>query len=136
MARILVVEDNATNMKLVSDLLEFEGHDILKAFDAEQARIVIQESSPDLILMDIALPGMDGLTLTRQLKSEAKTKHIPVVALTAFAMKGDKAKAMADGCDGYITKPINTRDLPGEVARYLRRAADPDRSERNEYSDH
>jgi CheY-like chemotaxis protein len=125
MARILVVEDNPTNMKLVSDLLEFEGHCILKACDAEQAQSVIHASSLDLILMDIALPGMDGLTLTRILKSDEKTKHIPVVALTAFAMKGDKRKAMADGCDGYITKPINTRELPGEVAYYLQLAAEP-----------
>jgi CheY-like chemotaxis protein len=125
MALILVVEDNATNMKLVSNLLEFEGHQVLQASDAEQAQSVIQDSPPDLILMDIALPGMDGLTLTRILKSNEKTRRIPVVALTAFAMKGDKQKALADGCDGYITKPINTRDLPVEVAHYLQLAAHP-----------
>jgi CheY-like chemotaxis protein len=118
-ARILVVDDNPTNLKLVSDVLEFEGHEILKAVDAEQAQIVLAQTLPDLILMDIALPGMDGLTLTRKLKAEARTHHIRVVALTAFAMKGDDQKALDAGCDGYITKPIDTRKLPGQVAEWL-----------------
>jgi CheY-like chemotaxis protein len=123
MACILVVEDNAVNMKLVVDLLECEGHHMLRACDAEEAVEVIRQSLPDLILMDIALPGMDGLTLTRQLKAEERTRTIPVVVLTAFAMKGDRQKAVAAGCDGYITKPINTRELPGQVAAYLQPAA-------------
>jgi CheY-like chemotaxis protein len=121
-ARILVVDDNATNLKLVSDLLAFEGHEILNAMDAEQAQVVLTEVLPDLILMDIALPGMDGLTLTRQLRADARTRHIRIVALTAFAMKGDEQKALAAGCDGYIIKPINTRSLPAEVAGILARA--------------
>ena len=116
---ILVVDDNATNLKLVSDLLEFEGYHILKAIDAEQARDVIRRSPPALILMDIALPGMDGLTLTRMLKADEKTRHIVIVALTAFAMKGDEQKARAAGCDGYITKPIDTRTFGGQVAEFL-----------------
>jgi CheY-like chemotaxis protein len=118
-ARILVVDDNATNLKLVSDLLTFEGHEILKAVDAEQAQCIIADALPDLILMDIALPGMDGLTLTRQLKADSRTGHIRIVALTAFAMLGDDQKAFDAGCDGYITKPIDTRALPAEVARIL-----------------
>lgn len=116
---ILVVDDNPTNLKLVSDVLEFEGYRLLKASDAEEAQEIIKASLPDLILMDIALPGMDGLTLTRQLKADARTRHIIVVALTAFAMKGDDDKARTAGCDGYITKPIDTRKLPGLVAGYL-----------------
>lgn len=117
--RILVVDDNPTNLKLVSDLLAFDGFEVLKAMDAEEAQVVLTVVLPDLILMDIALPGMDGLTLTRLLKAEARTRHIRIVALTAFAMKGDEQKALDAGCDGYITKPIDTRGLPGEVARIL-----------------
>ena len=118
-ASILVVDDNPTNLKLVSDVLEFEGYDILKAVDAEEAQVILAETLPDLILMDIALPGMDGLTLTRKLKADERTRHIRVVALTAFAMKGDDQKALDAGCDGYITKPVDTRALPGQVAALL-----------------
>jgi CheY-like chemotaxis protein len=118
-ACILVVDDNATNLKLVSDVLEFDGYRIVKANDAESAIEIIGRTPPDLILMDIALPGMDGLTLTRLLKNDAATRHIIIVALTAFAMKGDDARARDAGCDGYITKPIDTRTLPGAVAGYL-----------------
>jgi CheY-like chemotaxis protein len=118
-AKILVVDDNATNLKLVSDLLEFEGHEILRAADAEAAQFVLISTLPDLILMDIAMPGMDGLTLTRKLKADARTSHIRVVALTAFAMKGDDQKAFAAGCDAYITKPIDTRRFPAQVAKLL-----------------
>jgi CheY-like chemotaxis protein len=122
MPQILVVEDNPVNMKLVCELLEFEGYLMLRAIDAEEAMSILQQCIPDLILMDIALPGMDGLTLTRQLKADEKTAQVPVVALTAFAMKGDNQKAIAAGCDGYITKPINTRALPAEIAAFLGRA--------------
>jgi CheY-like chemotaxis protein len=121
-ARILVVDDNPTNLKLVSDVLEFEGYEILKATDAEAAIELIRSHPPELILMDIALPGMDGLTLTRKLKAETTTRHICVVALTAFAMKGDDKKAFAAGADGYVTKPIDTRKLPRLVAEFLERA--------------
>jgi len=121
-AKILVVDDNPTNLKLVSDLLEFEGHEILRAVDAEEAQDILGAILPDLILMDIALPGMDGLTLTRHLKADARTRHIRIVALTAFAMKGDDQKAFDAGCDDYITKPIDTRALPGLVAEALARA--------------
>jgi CheY-like chemotaxis protein len=120
-ARILVVDDNPTNLKLVSDLLAWSGYEISKAIDADQAIEAIRQSPPDLILLDIGLPGMDGLTLTRQLKSSDATKHIRIIALTAFAMKGDQKKAFAAGCDGYIPKPIDTRSLPDEVDRCLRK---------------
>jgi CheY-like chemotaxis protein len=118
-ARILVVDDNPTNLKLASDLLEMEGYEVDRAYDAEQALEVIQRQPPDLILMDIAMPGMDGLTLTRQLKADPATRHICIVALTAYAMKGDDQKARDAGCDGYIAKPIDTRRLPVQIAKYL-----------------
>ena len=119
-ATILVVDDNSTNRKLVSDVLGFDGYRILQASDAEAAQEIIRSTPPDLILMDIALPGMDGLTLTRMLKASETTRHIVIVALTAFAMKGDDARAREAGCDGYITKPIDTRTLPDAVDGYLR----------------
>ena len=119
-AKILVVEDNAANLKLFSDVLEFEGHEILTARDAEQAQVVLAGTLPDLILMDIALPTMDGLTLTRKLKAGERTGHIRIVALTAFAMKGDAQKALDAGCEGYLTKPIDTRKFPALVANFLK----------------
>ena len=121
---IFIVDDNPINLKLVCDVLEFEGYAIGKAEDAEQALEMLQHTTPDLILMDIALPGMDGLALTRELKADARWQHVPIVALTAFAMKGDDQKAIAAGCDGYITKPIDTRKLPQQVAAFLRLAAE------------
>jgi CheY-like chemotaxis protein len=121
-ACVLVVDDNPTNLKLVSDVLAFDGYRVLKAVDAEEAQDIIKTSRPDLILMDIALPGMDGLTLTRRLKADADTRHIVIVALTAFAMKGDDIKAREAGCDGYITKPFDTRTLSRMVAGYLNMA--------------
>jgi CheY-like chemotaxis protein len=124
-AKILVVDDNPINLKLVSDVLGFEGYKILKAVDAEEAQVVLAANLPDLILMDIALPGMDGLTLTRKLKADPRTRQIWIVALTAFAMKGDDRKAFEAGCDGYITKPIDTRKLPETVAEILQRITAP-----------
>jgi len=121
--RILVVDDNPTNLKLATDVLTFGGYEVLKACDAEEALLVIHETHPELVLMDIALPGMDGLTLTRQLKVDDRTRDIVIVALTAFAMKGDEAKAYEAGCDGYITKPIDTRNFTETVAGYLARAS-------------
>ena len=118
-SKILVVDDNSINLKLVSELLEIEGHQILKAADAEEAQVILANTLPELILMDIALPGMDGLTLARKLKADERTRHICIVALTAFAMKGDDQQAFDAGCDGYITKPIGTRKLPGLVAELL-----------------
>jgi CheY-like chemotaxis protein len=118
---ILVVDDNLTNLKLASDVLEYAGYRVLKAVDAEEAQVVLRHSQPNLIFMDLALPGMDGLTLTRKLKAAPLTRHIQIIALTAFAMKGDEEKARNAGCDGYIAKPINTRNFPAQVAEFLQR---------------
>jgi CheY-like chemotaxis protein len=120
-ARILIVDDNPVNLKLASDVIEMEGYTVVKAVDAEEAQEILKHTVPDLILMDIALPGMDGLTLTRKLKADGRLKHIPVIALTAFAMKGDEQKALEAGCEGYITKPIDTRKLPQQVEGLLRK---------------
>ncbi|HEX4084749.1 MAG TPA: response regulator [Chthoniobacteraceae bacterium] len=117
--RVLVVDDNPTNLKLACDVLEWSGYQVLKAADAEQALKVIEETPPRLILMDIGLPGMDGLTLTRKLKASEATRGIHIVALTAFAMKGDEQKVIDAGCDGYISKPIDTRLLADQVAAIL-----------------
>jgi CheY-like chemotaxis protein len=119
-ATILVVDDNPINLKLVADLLAFEGYRMLKAVDGEEAAHRVQEDPPDLILLDVDLPGIDGLTLTRRLKGDARTADIIIVALTAFAMKGDRQRAIAAGCDAYVTKPIDTRELPVQVAELLR----------------
>jgi CheY-like chemotaxis protein len=117
--RILVVDDNPRNLKLAFDVLEDAGYEVVEAVNAEEAQSMIDRNLPDLILMDIALPGMDGLTLTRKIKANERTKHIRIIALTAFAMKGDDQKALAAGCDGYITKPIDIHELPVQVAEIL-----------------
>ena len=118
-ATILVVDDNPINLKLVSDLLAFEGYRVLKAIDGEVAAASVQADLPDLILLDVDLPGIDGLTLTKRLKDDPRTADIIIVALTAFAMKADRQRAVAAGCDAYVTKPINTRELPVQVAELL-----------------
>ena len=121
-ARILIVDDNAINLKLARSVLEFAGYPVLEAADATQAVEVIRQTPPDLVLMDIALPGMDGLALTRQLKANPATSHIRIVALTASAMRGDDQKAADAGCEGYITKPIDTRKLAQQVEEILNRS--------------
>jgi CheY-like chemotaxis protein len=120
-AEILVVDDNPVNLKLAYLLLVGEGHNVRTADDAEEALKVLQEFSPRLILMDIQLPGMDGLELTRRLKANPATRDITILGLTAYAMKGDKEKILAAGCDGYVSKPIDTRTLPGVISHYLER---------------
>jgi CheY-like chemotaxis protein len=116
---ILIVDDNPSNIKLLSFLLESKGYEVRTAANADEALASIAARRPRLILMDIQLPGVDGLTLTRQLKSDPKTKDISIIAATAYAMKGDEARALAAGCDGYVTKPIDTRQLPVDIARFL-----------------
>jgi CheY-like chemotaxis protein len=118
-AAILIVDDNASNTKLLSFLLAAHGYEIRTAADAEEALLLLGTFRPRLILMDLQLPGMDGLALTRLLKADPATQHIPIIAATAYAMKGDEERARAAGCDGYITKPIDTRRLPLDIARYL-----------------
>jgi len=120
-AEILIVDDNPVNLKLAHLLLAGEGHDVRTAADAEEALEVLKVFRPRLILMDIQLPGMDGLELTRRLKADPATRHITVLGLTAYAMKGDEEKILAAGCDGYIPKPIDTRTLPGVISHYLER---------------
>jgi CheY-like chemotaxis protein len=117
--RILIVDDNATNLKLVAYLMKANGYTVETALDAESAIVAIRDNHPDVILMDIQLPGIDGLELTRRLKADPATRDIVIVAVTAYAMKGDQAKALAAGCDDYITKPIDTRTLPETIARHL-----------------
>lgn len=124
--RILVVDDNPANATLVSFLLKRSGYEVRTAADAAQALAAVEEFAPRLILMDVQLPGMDGLTLTRTLKANRKTEGIVVVALTAYAMKGDEERARAAGCDGYVSKPIDTRTLPGLVADLLERSPTPE----------
>jgi len=116
---VLVVEDNETSMKLVSVLLERDGYNVLEARSAEQAIATTRAQRPDLILMDLGLPGMDGLAATRILKKDPQTDGIPVIALTAHAMKADEDRAMEAGCAGYIPKPVDTRAFPGIIARWV-----------------
>lgn len=117
---ILIVDDNPTNLKLVTYLMKASGYDVRTASDAESAITAIAECKPRLVLMDVQLPGIDGLELTRRLKADATTADIKIIAVTAYAMKGDEEKAMAAGCDGYVTKPIDTRKLPEVVATMIR----------------
>ena len=119
---ILIVDDNPTNLKLARVLLAGEGYQVRTALNAEEARAMLPEFRPRLILMDIQLPGMDGLTFTRQLKADPATREIVVLAVTAYAMKGDEERVAQAGCDGYVSKPIDTRALPKVVADVLARA--------------
>jgi two-component system, cell cycle response regulator DivK len=109
MKRILVIEDNPMNLELVTDLLEASGFSVAHARTAEEGLRLARESLPDLILMDISLPGMDGLAATRALRADAATRQLVIIALTAHAMKGDEESALEAGCDAYLAKPINTR---------------------------
>jgi CheY-like chemotaxis protein len=116
---ILIVDDNPVNLKLLRITLVVAGYDVQTAIDAEQAMSVLASFCPRLILMDIQLPGMDGLELTKRLKAAPATRDAIVLAVTAYAMKGDEQRALAAGCDGYVTKPIDTRTLASLVAQSL-----------------
>jgi CheY-like chemotaxis protein len=117
---ILVVEDNKLNMKLVKGLIKIGKYRMLEANDAESGIEQIHEQRPDLVLMDIQLPGMDGISATKIIKEDPELKDIPIVALTSYAMQGDEEKALAAGCTGYITKPIDTRNFLETVSQYLK----------------
>ena len=120
--KILVVEDNDMNMQLVEFLLEEGGFHILKATSGEKALALTRAadgSAPDLILMDIHLPGMDGLSVVRAMKADARTRRIPILALTAHAMRGDKDRFLEAGCDGYISKPIDVKTFITSIEQYL-----------------
>lgn len=120
---ILIVDDNESNLRLMQAILDAEGYPVKSAMDAEEALALLQSWQPALILMDIQLPGIDGLELTRRLRRDPRHSGIVILALTACAMKGDEDKARDAGCDGYITKPIDTRRLPMVIAEHLRRVA-------------
>jgi two-component system cell cycle response regulator DivK len=122
MARVLIVEDNPTNLTLATFLLKSAGHTVLCATDAEAGLTMARAERPNLILMDIQLPGMDGLEATAQLKGDEVTRYIPVIALTALAMKGDEERIRAAGCDGYIAKPMRYQEFLATVAAQLARS--------------
>lgn len=117
--RILVVEDNEMNMQLFEYLLEESGFEIIKATTGEEALKLATESSPDLILMDIHLPGMDGLSVVRELKAGGEMEGVPILALTAHAMRGDKDRFLQAGCDGYISKPIDVKTFIPSIQQFL-----------------
>jgi two-component system, cell cycle response regulator DivK len=123
MARVLIVEDNPANMTLATFLLQSAGHTVLSAKDAETGLALARVEQPDLVLMDIQLPGMDGLEATALLKSDPSTRAIPVIALTALAMKGDEQRILAAGCDGYIAKPLAYKDFLAMISAQLVKAA-------------
>ena len=118
---VLIVEDNAKNLKLVRDVLQFHGYATLEAESGEAGIELARAQRPALILMDVQLPGMDGRAATKVLKADTNTRHIPIIALTAFAMKGDQEGLLAEGFDGYLSKPINIKELPKVVESYVRR---------------
>jgi len=117
--KILLVEDNEVNRRLAEFLLRSQGYEVTEAASAEQAFAMLATERPDLIVMDIQLPDMDGLEVTRRLKEDPLLRNIPVVAVTSFAMTGDYEKAIAAGCIGYITKPIDKTTFIGEIASHL-----------------
>jgi len=117
--KVLIVEDNPVNMELFQDLLELEGYEVLPASTGQEAIDKAKMEQPDLILMDIQLPGMDGWEATGILKKMPETSNIPIIALTAHAMEGDREKAFEFGCDSYISKPINTRTFVSEIKQVI-----------------
>jgi CheY-like chemotaxis protein len=126
--RVLVVEDNDMNMQLVEYLLEEGGYQIVKAASGEEALATARSGEPvDLILMDIHLPGIDGLSVVREMKNDARTSAIPILALTAHAMRGDKDRFLEAGCDGYISKPIDVKTFLSSIRTYLRGPGSPTR---------
>jgi CheY-like chemotaxis protein len=117
--KILIIEDNLLNLELATDLLEANGFTVASAPTAEEGLELARELEPDLVLMDFGLPGMDGLSATKNLKTDPATRHLTIVGLTAHAMKGDEELALSAGCDGYLTKPIDTRTFVATVKKFL-----------------
>lgn len=117
--RILVVEDNIDNMTLISDVLQSLNYDVIQATDGEQGIKMTRQEKPDLILMDLSLPRMDGWAATRHIKSDPDLQHIPIIALTAHAMVGDRERALNAGCDDYVSKPINLKEMAKKLVQYL-----------------
>jgi two-component system, cell cycle response regulator DivK len=119
--RILLVEDNDDNLSVYRTILEYVGHEVLEARDGEAGITEARQGHPDLILMDISIPKIDGYEATRILKADPATRHIPIIALTAHAMEEDRAKARAVGCDGFLAKPVEPRRVVSEIERYFSR---------------
>ncbi len=117
--KILIVEDNPRNMKLLEMTLRAKGYTLLEATDGGEALDTAIRERPDLIIIDIQLPKMNGLAVTKKLRETPEFRHTPIIALTAYAMKGDRERALNAGCDAYLPKPINTRELPGIIAAML-----------------
>ena len=117
--KILIVEDNPLNMRLLEMVLRAKNYTLLKATDGEEALDMAMREQPDLIIMDVQLPKMNGLEVTRKLRETSAFSHTPIIAITAYAMKGDKERIIESGCDAYLSKPINTRELPGLIAEML-----------------
>ena len=117
--KILIIEDNELNMKLVRSLLQLNSIETIEAYDAEKGIELVGTCKPNLILMDIQLPGIDGLEATRRIISNPDLKGIPIIALTSYAMEGDEDQALAAGCTGYITKPIDTKKFVKIINKYL-----------------
>lgn len=115
----MLVEDNPVNRRLAEFLLRAKGFTVIEVSTGEEALQTARGEQPDLIIMDLQLAGMDGFTATRKLKADPATRHIPVIAMTAYAMSGDRERALEVGCDGYITKPIDTREFPLTIERHL-----------------
>ncbi len=120
--KILIVEDNPQNMRLIEMTLKVKAYTLLKATDGEEALAVAIRERPDLIIMDIQLPKLSGLEVTGRLRRMVGFDHVPIIAITAYAMKGDREKSIEAGCDAYLPKPINTRELPNLIAEMLTRA--------------
>lgn len=119
--KIFIVEDNPDSRELVVKILKAKGYGIIEAVDGEEALMKLKEQRPDLILMDISIPKIDGYEVTRRIKRDDCLKDVPVIALTAHAMKGDREKALEAGCDGYIAKPFSVRELPRLIESFLKR---------------
>ena len=119
---VMVVEDNEKNRKLMRVVLNAKGYNIIEAATGEEALNLLKNQKPDIILMDIQLPGIDGLTLIKQIKASVITKDIPIIAVTAYAMKGDEQKILDTGCNAYVSKPINTQELPLIVEKYIKKS--------------
>jgi two-component system cell cycle response regulator DivK len=120
MPSILVVEDNDRNRRLLKILLQAQGYEVIEAASGEEVMKYLEDNRPDLILMDIQLPNIDGLELTKEIKNNPETIDIPIIAVTAYAMKGDKERILEAGCDAYVSKPIDTRKLPLVIADALK----------------
>ena len=118
--RILIIEDQEDNRQIIHDVLGANGYESLEAISGEEGLTIAAREKPDLILMDIQLPGMDGYEVTRRIKANAALKHIPIIAVTSYALSGDDQKAFDAGCDGYVTKPVSPRMLLSKIREYLR----------------